>query len=150
MGAFDRCFPIDFRLRHLWKVGHLQLSFRSVTRPNRVHLRYGSHLRLRGLRRTSYLYYAASSATYVNGQFIWYLLSGYEIVQALPGAPKNAKKTTVWLSRSHDNQRLASDCGCAAGAAYSLPPGGQLRGPQGREREGARQPPYPTLHSSPM
>ena len=47
-GAHARFFPDDSRLQHLWEIGR---PSRSVSRPNQVRFRYGSHLRLPRLRR---------------------------------------------------------------------------------------------------
>ena len=50
-GCIRSFFTTGNGLHHLRKVGHPTIG---VTRPNRVHLRYGSHLRLGRLRRPDY------------------------------------------------------------------------------------------------
>jgi hypothetical protein len=55
-GACARFFPAGRRLHHPWKVGRRHLS---VTRPNQVHLRWGSRLRCRGRTAPPRLFFTA-------------------------------------------------------------------------------------------
>ena len=68
-----------------------------LTRPNRVHLRYGSRVRLARLRRTNYS--VSRSLGYLsNGQLQGKLLSAYKISQAFPGTPLKGRVTRCWYS----------------------------------------------------
>jgi len=76
-------FTAGVRLHHTWKTGHLPFA---LTRPNRVHCRYGSRVRLPGLRRQDYS--RPRPVGYLsNEQLQGKLLSAYKISQAYPGAP---------------------------------------------------------------
>ena len=66
-----RCFPAGVRLHPLRKTGHLQLI---ITRPNRVHFRYGSQVRIPGFHQTDYsiplrFRYTYERATYMVNSF---------------------------------------------------------------------------------
>ena len=70
-----------------------------LTRPNRVHLRYGSRVRLARLRRTNYS--VSRSLGYLsNGQLQGKLLSAYKISQAFPGTPPVGHGDRVCWSRT--------------------------------------------------
>ena len=76
-------FTTGSRLRHVWQLGR---SHFILTRPNRVHLCYGSRVRLARLRQTDCS--APRSLGYLlNGQLQGKLLSAYKISQAFPGTP---------------------------------------------------------------
>jgi hypothetical protein len=76
-------FTASIRLHPRGRTGHLQAP---LTRPDRVHLRYGSRIRLTRLRQTNY--FVPRSLGYLsNGQLQGKLLSAYKISQASPGAP---------------------------------------------------------------
>jgi hypothetical protein len=74
-GAFAHCFPADGRLHPSWKTGHLPLA---VTRPNRVHLRYGSRIRRSRLRPWNYSH-SRSIGYLLNEQLQGKLLSACKI-----------------------------------------------------------------------
>jgi hypothetical protein len=77
------CFAASVRLHPRGRTGHLQVP---LTRPNWVHLRYGSRVRSARLRRTNYS--VSRSLGYLsNGQLQGKLLSAYKISQAFPGTP---------------------------------------------------------------
>jgi hypothetical protein len=81
--AFALSFAASVRLHPRGRTGHLQVP---LTRPNRVHFRYGSRVRVARLRRTNY--FVSRSLGYLsNGQLQGKLLSAYKISQAFPGAP---------------------------------------------------------------
>ena len=66
-----RCFPAGVRLHPLRKTGHLQLI---ITRPNRVHFRYGSQVRIPGFHQTDHsiplrFRYTYERATYMVNSF---------------------------------------------------------------------------------
>ncbi len=89
-----------------------------VTRPNRVHLRYGSHLRLGRLRRldlstgcpgpgilrTS----AAPSATYRASDSHGELLSVHKSDQASPGAPEARSRREEEEEEEEEEERLGA------------------------------------------
>ncbi|MGO9272774.1 MAG: hypothetical protein ACLQOO_21485, partial [Terriglobia bacterium] len=76
-------FTTGVRLHHTWKTGHLPFA---LTGPNRVRLRYGSRVRLPGLRQWNYSH--PRLVGYLsNEQLQGKLLSAYKISQAYPGAP---------------------------------------------------------------
>jgi hypothetical protein len=78
------CFAASIRLHPRGRTGHLQVP---LTRPDRVHLRYGSRVRLARLRRTDYS--VSRSLGYLsNGQLQGKLLSAYEISQAFLAHPR--------------------------------------------------------------
>ena len=81
--ALAPCFAASVRLHPRGRTGRLQVP---LTRPNRVHLRYGSRVRFARLRRTNYS--VSRSLGYLsNGQLQGKLLSAYKISQAFPGTP---------------------------------------------------------------
>jgi hypothetical protein len=87
--ALAPCFTASVRLHPQGRTGHLQVP---LTRPNRVHLRYGSRVRLARLRRTNYS--VSRSLGYLsNGQLQGKLLSAYKISQAFPGTPLKGRDT---------------------------------------------------------
>ena len=76
-------FTASVRLHPRGRTGHLQ---EPLTRPNRVHLLYGSRVRFARLRQTNC--FASRSLGYLsNGQLQGKLLSAYKISQALSGTP---------------------------------------------------------------
>jgi hypothetical protein len=77
------CFAAGVRLHPRGRTGHLQVP---LTRPDRVHLRYGSRVRLTRLRQTNYSV-SRSLGYLLNGQLQGKLLSACKISQASPGAP---------------------------------------------------------------
>jgi len=86
--AFALSFTASIRLHPRGRTGHPQVP---LTRPNRVHFRYGSRVRLAGLRRTNYS--VSRSLGYLsNGQLQGKLLSAYKISQAFPGTPPEGRK----------------------------------------------------------
>ena len=87
--ALALCFTTSIRLHPRGRTGHLQ---EPLTRPNRVHLRYGSRVRFARLRRTDYS--VSRSLGYLpNGQLQGKLLSAYKISQAFPGTPLKGRDT---------------------------------------------------------
>src|SRR5208282_1118038 len=83
VAAFAHYFTTGVRLHHTWKTGHLPFA---LTWPNRVRLRYGSRVRLPGLRQWNYSH--PRLVGYLsNEQLQGKLLSAYKISQACPGAP---------------------------------------------------------------
>ena len=92
--ALAPCFTASVRLHPRGRTGHLQ---EPLTRPNRVHLRYGSRVRFARLRRTDYS--VSRSLGYLpNGQLQGKLLSAYKISQAFPGTPLKGRVTRCWYS----------------------------------------------------
>src|SRR5208282_4416469 len=84
VAAYAHYFTMGIRLHHTWKTGHLPFA---LTRPNRVHCRYGSRVRLPGLRQWNYSH--PRLVGYLsNEQLQGKLLSAYKISQAYPGAPR--------------------------------------------------------------
>jgi hypothetical protein len=76
--AFAHCFTASVRLHHTWKTGHFPFA---LTGPYRVRWRYGSRVRLPGLRRRNYS--RPRPVGYLsNEQLQGKLLSAYEISQA--------------------------------------------------------------------
>jgi REP element-mobilizing transposase RayT len=87
--AFALYLTASIRLHPRGRTGHLQVP---LTRPNRVHLRYGSRVRLARLRRTN-CFVSRSLGYLSNGQLQGKLLSAYKISQAYPGAPPEGRLT---------------------------------------------------------
>jgi hypothetical protein len=86
--ALAPCFTASVRLHPRGRTGHLQVP---LTRPNRVHLRYGSRVRFARLRRTNYS--VSRSLSYLsNGQLQGKLLSAYKISQAFLAHPRQGRQ----------------------------------------------------------
>ncbi len=81
--ASAHCFTTGVRLHHTWKTGHFPFA---LTGPYRVRLRYGSRVRLPGLRRRN-CSHPRPVGYLLNEQLQGKLLSAYKISQAYPGAP---------------------------------------------------------------
>jgi hypothetical protein len=106
VAAYARSSPPATGFTHLRKVSRLG---NSVTRPNRIHLRYGSRLRFGRLRRTSdpkvgtisdpdrhFLRSSVTpSATCRTSNSPGKLLSVYQTDQAWPGAPEDTEKEVL-------------------------------------------------------
>ena len=87
--ACAHCFTTSVRFHPHRKTDHFPFA---LTRPKRVHLRYGSRIRRSRLRRRDYS--RARSIGYLsNGQLQDKLLSAYTISQVLPGTPMFAPPT---------------------------------------------------------
>ena len=79
LAAYARCLTSGGGLGHLWQVGR---TSRSVTRPNRVRLRYGSRIRSAGLRHAGYPNAPPASLPAERAIGRGNHLSGYKIGQA--------------------------------------------------------------------
>ena len=82
--AFAHCFPTGGRLHPSWETGHLPFT---LTRPNRVHWRYGSRIRRSRLRRWN-CFHPRSIGYLLNEHLQGKLLSACKISQASPGTPR--------------------------------------------------------------
>ena len=82
--AFAHCFPTGGRLHPSWETGHLPFT---LTRPNRVHWRYGSRIRRSRLRRWN-CFHPRSIGYLLNEHLQGKLLSACKISQAFPGTPR--------------------------------------------------------------
>jgi hypothetical protein len=84
MGAFARFFPIGGGLHHCLAGWPLSIS---VTRPNRVHLRYGSRVRSARLQLSRLLRRSPASLPAERAINRATTVSGCKISQTYPGAP---------------------------------------------------------------
>jgi hypothetical protein len=84
--AFAHCFTASVRLHQARETGHVPVA---LTEPDRIRLRYGSRVRLPGLRRWNCSH--PRLVSYLsNEQLQGKLLSAYKISQACLGAPSLA------------------------------------------------------------
>ena len=129
------CFAASVRLHPQGRTGHLQ---QPLTRPNRVHLRYGSRVRFARLRRTNY--FVSPSLGYLsNGQLQGKLLSAYKISQVLPGTPPKGRNIIAQGVEPWIRWRPTPSPSAGHSSPAGPPPGGRVRsGVSATERSGRR------------
>ena len=91
--AVAPCFTASFRFHLRPETDHFPFA---LTRPKRVHLRYGSRIRRSRLRRQDYSH-PRSIGYLLNGQLQDKLLSACKISQAFPGTRTDAPSAKVQL-----------------------------------------------------